>query len=176
MKTASETLAERFLDLIKDLDYDPDWNPDPNTPEELLAIGDYCVIRHDKFAAMDEEYQERVNSVLFNIVGDEIQRRAIETYGSTDDENIRQVVCDRFNQPEYQAHIAKLIRLGKEAIADCGLTDEQQCVIHQLYEALPYLLLEYLVLNTRHLKLLPREKAPLIAATLAEMMTEVPHE
>jgi len=174
VKTASEALTERFLDLVKDLDYDPGWNPEPNTPEELLAVGDYHLYHHDKLAAMDAEYQERVNSVLFNIVADELQRRAIEVYGSTEDEHIRQVFYDSIDQPEYQAYFKKLLRLGKEAIADCDLSDEQQCVIYQLYEALPYIMLEFILHNTRHLKLLPREKAPMIAATLAEMMTEAP--
>jgi len=172
VKMAIDTLVTKLQSLIGDAEFRSDYDQALDSPEHLLEIGKHNLREHEKIEAMDEERQERARNIVLYIVAGVLQKEAMEKCGKADSASIRQTLCDWYGQPENRVYCDKLVQSAKSSLADCDFTEDQRKIVNYCLDAVPLLMLETLMEETLHLRLLPCAEGPSISAILAEMMME----
>ncbi len=170
MKT--KTLVKRFQGLMGNVNFYSDYDRALSSPDHLLKIGKHNLKELTKIDAMDGEHRDRIESLLWNILGTVLQEEAIAKYGNTDDKSIRQVLNYWYNQPDNREYCERLIKSARQGVMNLNLTEGQLQDVNKCLDKLPDVIMDILAKKTGHIRLLPRSHANSIAIALADMIKE----
>ncbi|MFC2059464.1 hypothetical protein ACFLTS_07535 [Chloroflexota bacterium] len=172
MEATLAALANRLDALMGNASFRSDFNVGLSSPEKLMAIGEHNITEYEKFVAMNDDGQERFDSLTSNILASVLQAEAIKSYGSADGLAIRQFLYDWHNEPETMAFWEKFIEVAKLNLSGLGPTKEQLRIMNEFIDALPSLVIETIIELIQPTRLLPRAEAHSISVTLADMLKE----
>ena len=172
MNATINLLGIRLKTLMDSYNFRYDFEKIVDSPEQLLAIGEHNLREYEKLEAAGEEYYERIENLFANKLASRLQEEAIARYGNTEDNSIRQVLCDWFNRPEDRVFEDRLRQTAKLALLNFNLTEEQSEVLKGMFDKLPQVIMEGVEQLMTPMRLLPRAEAQSIVMALVDVMKE----
>ncbi len=147
---------------------------DCSSPDRFLESGERIEAEYAKIEALGEEHQNRIWRLMFLVLAEYLQPRALSKYGNTSDSSLRQVLADEFFKPDNgKRDWVEDTRLARETLRAQEFTEQQLEMIDQLFESLPNLIIDVIVEGVRQMCLIPVAEGPDIAVILSEMLKEV---
>ena len=158
---------KKFLEILDGVDFR--YGGAVDSPDQLVKYGQHIL---DQYEALGEERQQRAEDLMCMILADVLQARALARYHDASFDSIKLVLTELVTRLGPDSKWGKYQRLGKQAIANLGLSDFQVGQLNKQLDLLPAIFIEFIARLTTRFALLPRENGATFALVLRDMFQE----